>query len=137
MPFAPTTGIAILPAPHAPGRFGFGLVQTLTTACVTALFLAVLAAAPALAQSRPIPDDAKRGVMSHVQDMLVSIDGTTMRLAPGANIRDRNNFIIVPTALPAGGALADYTLDANGQVFRAWLLTEEEATRPKKKPPGQ
>lgn len=95
-----------------------------------------LFATPVLAQLRPIPDDTKRGVISHVQEMVISIDGKNLRLAPGANIRDRNNYIIVPTALPPNGALADYTVDPGGQVFRVWLLTEDEAKRPKKKPAG-
>ena len=102
-------------------------------AAVFALLLG-LAASRALAQGRPIPDDSKRGVISHVEGMVVSVDGKNLILAPGANIRDRNNFIIVPTALPPGGALADYTVDPSGQVFRVWLLTEDEARRPKKKP---
>ena len=93
-----------------------------------------LAAGSAAAQLRTIPDDTKRGVIRHVQELMVSIDGTNVLLAPGGNIRDRNNFIIVPSALPPNGALADYTVDADGQIFRVWLLTEEEAAIPKKKP---
>ena len=88
----------------------------------------------AQAQSRTIPDDSLRGVFSHVQDMLVSVDGTTHRIAAGGNIRDRSNLIIVPSALPPGGALADYILDANGQILRVWLLTDTEARRVKNKP---
>jgi len=97
--------------------------------------LALACSAPA--QTRPIPEDARRGVMSHLQEMLVSVDGNTLRMAAGGTIRDRNNLIIVPTALPPGGALADYVLDMNGQISRAWLLTEDEARRPKKRPAGQ
>ena len=91
---------------------------------------------PAAAQNlpRPIPEDSLRGSIRYAQDMVVAIDGKLLRLAPGATIRDRNNFIIVPSALPASGALADYTVDASGQVFRVWLLTAEEVARPKKKP---
>jgi hypothetical protein len=51
-------------------------------------------------------------------------------LAPGAVIRDQKNLIIVPTGLPAGGAWAGYVLDRNGQIFRVWLLTPEEQSRP-------
>lgn len=114
-----------------PRSFRFGAVLKL-------LAVAALAgtATLAAAQGRPLPDDSKRGVMRHFQEMLVSVDGTTLRLAAGGHIRDRNNMIIVPTALPPGGALADYVLDMNGQISRAWLLTEEEARRPKKKPAG-
>ncbi len=100
--------------------------------------VAVLAGAAALAgaQSRPIADDAHRGVIRHQQAMVLDVDGTLVRLAPGGTIRNRDNLIIVPTALPAEGALADYVLDLHGQISRAWLLTEEEARRRKKKPAG-
>jgi hypothetical protein len=90
----------------------------------------------ALAQLRILPEDTQRGVMAHVQDVIVSVDGKNLRLAAGGNIRDRNNLIIVPSALPPGGALAEYVLDMNGQISRAWLLTDDEARRPRKKPAG-
>jgi hypothetical protein len=111
--------------------------RTIAGACASLMASLLIATAGAWAQGRPIPDDAKRGVMSHQQDMLLSVDGATVRLAPGGTIRDSNNFIIVPSALPAGGALADYLLDMNGQVSRAWLLTADEARRPKKTPAGR
>ena len=90
----------------------------------------------AQAQLRTLPEDAQRGVIKHVQDVMLSIDGRNIRLAPAGHVRDRSNLIIIPMAIPAEGALADYVLDMNGQVFRAWLLTEEEARRPKKRPAG-
>ena len=90
-----------------------------------------LGIAGAAAQTRALPDDAERGVMQHVQGNVVTVDGRTIQLAPGATIRDRNNLIIVPTALPGEGALAEYTLDPGGQVARVWLLTPEEASRQK------
>lgn len=108
----------------------------LVQACLRLIAVAAitLAAGNVAAQLRTIPDDSKRGVIRHVQELMVSIDGKNVLMAPGGNIRDRNNFIIVPTALPPGGALVDYMLDMNGQVFRAWILSEEEARRPKKSP---
>jgi hypothetical protein len=85
----------------------------------------------AVAQFRQIPDTALRGVIRHVQSLVVSIDGTPISLSPGSNIRDTNNFIIVPTALPPAGALADYLVDVNGQIHRVWLLTPQEAAIPR------
>jgi len=91
-----------------------------------ALVPALMIGAGALAQSRAIPEDAKRGYVRHVEGMTVTVDGTAMRLAPGATIRNRRNLIIVPASLPNDGAWADYELDRNGQILRVWLLTEEE-----------
>ena len=101
---------------------------------VAAMMMAICGASAHAQMQRPIPDDAKRGVIQYLGGMMVTINESPTRLAPGANIRGQNNFIIVPSALPQGGALADYTVDSTGQVFRVWLLTAEEAARPKKIP---
>jgi hypothetical protein len=85
----------------------------------------------AAAQVRTIPAEAKRGYLRHVQEAMVSVDGASARLAPGATIRDQRNLIIVPAALPREGAWADYVEDRDGQIFRVWLLAPEERTRPK------
>ena len=82
-----------------------------------------------LAQVRSLPAAAKRGEIRHVQDMLVEIDGKRMMLAPGAQIRNAANLIIVPTALPPG-AQVKYLLDAQGMVSRVWILTRQEAAQP-------
>jgi hypothetical protein len=79
-------------------------------------------------QARSIPGEAKRGEMRHVQETIVSIDGAPRRLAPGAQIRDEANRLVVPTAVPAG-APVKYLLDAEGLVRRVWILTPEEAAK--------
>ena len=96
-----------------------------------AFALLTLAAALAAAQFRTLPNDAHRGVLRHVQENELSVDGKKMRLAPGGSIRNADNLIIVPSALPAQGALADYVLDKEGMIFRAWVLTPDEAKRPR------
>lgn len=89
---------------------------------VLLLFLPL--AAPA--QLRTIPQEAKRGEIRHLQEMLVEIDGRQQRLSPGAQIRDGANRVILPTAIPAG-ALVKYEFDAQGFVRRIWILTDQEA----------
>ncbi len=92
---------------------------------------ALLAAwmAGAAAQLRTIPADAKRGTLSHVQDMVVEIDGARARLAPGAQIRDGDNRVVLPIAVPPR-SLVKYRLDGAGQVRQAWILTPQEAAQP-------
>jgi len=97
-----------------------------------ALVLSMLAAGAALAQLRTVPRDAERGEVRHVQGMTIAIDGKERRLAPGAQIRDASNLVIVPSAIPAG-ALAKYVVDADGLVRRVWLLTPQEAAQPDKR----
>ena len=90
--------------------------------------LLLLAAPLASAQLRSIPEDARVGQIRHLQEMVVEIDGTPQQLAPGAQIRDASNRIIVPAAIPPA-TLVKYVLDAEGKVRQGWILTPEEAQR--------
>jgi len=96
-----------------------------------AIALCLLAALPiaALAQMRSIPVQAQRGVIRHLQGMLVEINGERVLLAPGAQIRDASNRGIVPSAVPPGAPVR-YLLDAQGNPFRIWLLSPAEAAQP-------
>ena len=62
--------------------------------------------------------------------MAVTVDNKAIQLAAGAVIRDQQNLIIVPMAIPGGGAWAAYNLNRDGQIFRVWLLTPDELARP-------
>src|SRR5215471_196996 len=95
--------------------------------------LSVLLSAPAVAQFRvpPIPADSQRGVIRHLKEMAVAVDDKPVQLAPAAQIRNQQNMIIIPVAIPRNGAWADYVLNTDGQIIRAWLLTPEELARPK------
>ena len=88
-----------------------------------------LFAAGAHAQTRNIPEQAKDGAITHLQDMIVSINGVAVRLAPGAQIRDQENRLVVPTAVPPGSQVK-YLLDQSGFVRQVWILTPEEARQP-------
>ena len=103
------------------------------TKLIALLICALLLPTAAMAQLRPIPDSAKRGHIAEIEGAIVEIDGTRMRLAPGAQIRNRNNMIIMPMSLPPG-TLVKYTLDGLGQIHRVWVLTREEAAAPDKTP---
>jgi len=96
----------------------------------TLLVCLCLFAAGAHAQLRSIPEQAKEGQIRHLQDMIVSIDGVAVRLAPGVQIRDRDNRLMLPTAIPAG-APVKYLLGPDGQVRQVWVLTPDEAKQKK------
>jgi hypothetical protein len=82
----------------------------------------------ASAQLRTIPQDATRGTIQHVQEMIVAIDGVQKRLAPGAQIRDGSNRVMRPVAIPSGASVK-YLLDAEGMVRQVWILTPQEAAQ--------
>ena len=90
--------------------------------------IAVFVAGTAAAQLRTIPADAERGELRHVQENVIELDGKRETLAPGAQIRDEANRIILPGAV-APGAIVKYRRDANGAVSQVWILTTEEAAR--------
>jgi hypothetical protein len=85
------------------------------------LFLPLAAAA----QLRTIPQEAKRGEIRHLQDMLVEIDGKQQRLSPGAQIRDVNNRLVLPVSLSEKSEVK-YLLDTSGLVHRVWILSAKE-----------
>jgi|RhiMetdeSRZDD1v2_1073273.scaffolds.fasta_scaffold2989875_1 hypothetical protein len=93
-----------------------------------ALITAALFAAAAFAQLRTIPPDAKRAKMSPVQERIVVLDGKREMFAPGVRIRDAQNRIIVPNALPAN-SLVKYRRDPNGAIHEVWILTPQEAAQ--------
>jgi hypothetical protein len=99
---------------------------------LAALALA-LAAANALGQAivRTLPEDARRGTLSFVQGTVVALDGKETRLAPGAQIRGANNLLVLPSHLPPK-SLVKYQMDGGGNLFRAWILSPQEAAQPDK-----
>jgi|SoiMethySBSTD1v2_1073268.scaffolds.fasta_scaffold218924_2 hypothetical protein len=90
------------------------------------LFAAYCAAAAA--QLRTIPDEAKRGVMSHIEVMTVNLNGQAVELSAGVLIRDAENRIIVPVSLPPD-SVVKYQLDAESRIRRVWILTPDEAAQ--------
>src|SRR5260221_13067564 len=92
------------------------------------VLLLAVAAGAAQAQLRSIPADAKRATLSHVEGMMVEIDGRKMQLAAGAQIRDGRNMILVPAAVPPGVAVK-YLLDSQGLIGSVWILSPQEAAQ--------
>jgi len=90
--------------------------------------LLLLVSATVLAQLRTVPANAKRGEMRHLQDMTVQIDKAQARLAPGAQIRDIHNRLVLPAAIPPG-SIVKYQADTQGMVHRVWILTPQEAAQ--------
>ena len=93
-----------------------------------ALLAAAACAQAAYAQMRSLPEDSGLGVMRHVEGMIVQIDQRLVRLAPGAQIRDAANRIVLPVAVPPGSAVR-YTLDREGFLYRVWILSPQELAR--------
>ncbi len=76
---------------------------------------------------RNFPANAMRGVLTATVYPQIVINGQTMVLAPGAKIYSRQNTIVMHSTLANTAVVVNYTIDAQGYVNRAWILTREEA----------
>lgn len=78
---------------------------------------------------RTIPVDAPRAEMDPPQGGFVLLDGTTVPMAAGAQIRDQHNRIVMPSTL-FERQLVRFKTDSAGQVSQVWILTPEEREQP-------
>ena len=74
---------------------------------------------------RGIPDGARRAKMAPPEGRYVLLDGDRFQLAPGAKIKDLHNRIVMPSRIRESMEVR-YTQDTVGNVFRIWLLPDEE-----------
>ena len=103
------------------------LATTLSLALVLALS-AVVADAQTL--TRRFPQKALRGEIAFGDPPLITVNGLPGRLSAGVRIRGLNNLIITSGTVTGARGVANYTLDAAGQVDEIWMLREDEARKP-------
>jgi hypothetical protein len=83
----------------------------------------------ALAQlARSIPAEAVRGTVTHLTELRLAVNGVPTQLSASVRIWNADNLFIVPTAIPPGSVVR-YSLDANRQIDRIWVLTRAEIER--------
>jgi hypothetical protein len=92
-----------------------------------AILLAFLAlwCCAAAAQLRTVPNEARVGTLRYLGATQVELDGQMQTLAPGAQIRDGDNRLVLPTALQEREQVR-YLRDATGLVYRVWILSAPE-----------
>jgi len=100
-------------------------MRTLHTIVLLAGFATL---ALAQVQVRTLPQEAARAQLRFLYDTTVAIDGKERRLAPGAQIRDQENRIVVPSAV-AGTVTVKYLADPDGALRQVWILTADEAAQ--------
>ena len=100
-----------------------------TIRCALGLLLALGLAATAPAQvARKFTATTLRGVITFGDFPQITLNGTAVRLSPGARVRNPANLIVNPVTLTGSQVLAHYTLDLGGtQVRDVWILTPQEA----------
>lgn len=90
-----------------------------------ALILFAFCSTIATAQLRTIPKEAVPGQLRHLEAMTVEIDGKPRSLAPGAQIRDPDNRLVLPVSLVEQTQVR-YLVDSTGMVHRVWILSAAE-----------
>ncbi|MBL8436957.1 hypothetical protein [Zoogloea sp.] len=85
--------------------------------------------ASALAGLRAIPPEAPAAVMTMLADGRVALGKRVFTISPAGQIRDANNRIVLPATL-GGSYVVRVLLAPDGQLYRAWILTAEEAAQP-------
>ena len=106
------------------------MIRTVVFRCLATLVL-VAGLAGAHAQGLPqrqLPAVGLRGETGATLPLpLIQIDGKARRLAPGAVLYDAGNRTVLHGALPPGADVY-YTVDAQGDVLRLYVLTPLEQT---------
>jgi hypothetical protein len=98
--------------------------------CFAAFLASLLLASGAFAQSlRAFPPNALRGTIEVLQSPEVALNGKPARLSASARIFGQDNLIKVPASLARQKLVVNYTLDGQGFVREAWVLTESEAAK--------
>ncbi|GAB4397060.1 MAG: hypothetical protein OHK0048_04060 [Rhodoferax sp.] len=82
------------------------------------------------AQIRPIPANARRGVLRVTQPPWVLLDGEPAQLSPGARIVDTDNRLVLSASLVGQDLAVAYRTDMLGLVHQVWLLSVTEAQAP-------
>ncbi len=113
------------------------LPSTLLYTILSAIAEAAMAPAPdpllieTATLSRTLPPEARQGVMlPPAGDGFLTIDGRQWPLAPAAQIRSRQNLIVMPMQIENPVEVV-YLTDAAGAVYRVWMLTQNEASTPR------
>ena len=97
-----------------------------------ALVAAALAfsAGPSAAQlQRQFPATALRGVLVVTQPPEALMNGTAVRLAPGARIRGTDNLLQLSATLVGQKLPVHYTRDGYGNLLDVWILTPGEGAK--------
>ena len=89
------------------------------------LLLLLAIALPAAAQLRTIPKEASYGQIRHLQAMVVELNGKQAQLSPGAQIRDADNRLVLPSSLTEKSVVR-FLVDGAGLVHRVWILSPQE-----------
>jgi hypothetical protein len=92
-----------------------------------ALLASVLVAISAAhAQTRPIPAQARTGILALGVFPEASLDGKPIRLGAGARVFDRRNLIATPASIKDARHFVAFVTGPQNEIVTAWILTDAE-----------
>ena len=88
---------------------------------------------PGLGLSRPFPEAALRGTLSINTASEATLNGKTIRMAPGMRLFSPQNTLVMAHTVLGQTFKVNYVLEAStGMLHAAWILSEAEAAKPLK-----
>jgi hypothetical protein len=117
----PTIEPPLHPASVKPLRL---FVQVLAALLLS--LLVALAATPAEAQVRRIPEGARLATLKLGVFPDAVLNGKPVKLGPGARIYNQDNIIVVPSSLKDVSNVVAYVTGSLGEVVEVWILKDAE-----------
>ncbi|MBI5786665.1 MAG: hypothetical protein HZA64_14525 [Rhodocyclales bacterium] len=78
---------------------------------------------------RTLPENTIKGEMQVFSPTSASVDGQMKMLAPGVQIRDPFNTVVLPGQI-RDAVPVRYQTDMSGAISRVWILSQREAAQP-------
>lgn len=78
---------------------------------------------------RTLPENTTKGAMQVFSPTSAAVDGQMKLLAPGVQIRDPFNTVVLPGQIRELVPVR-YQMDVSGAISRVWILSQREAAQP-------
>ena len=111
--------------------------QKLFAAVACALLCSTLSVSaqvqPGLGGMRTFPDAAQRGTLTLNTASEATLNGRTIRLAPGMRLLSPQNTLVMMHTVLGQSYKVNYVIEnSTGMLITAWILTQGEAEQPRK-----
>ncbi|MBV7428153.1 hypothetical protein KW843_15500 [Acidovorax sp. sif1233] len=109
------------------------IVAGLACALVYAALPATAQVQPGLGGMRTFPDAALRGTLTLNTVSEATLNGRTIRMAPGMRLLSPQNTLVMAHTVLGQSYKVNYVIEnSTGMLITAWILTQGEAEQPRK-----
>ncbi|RKR24817.1 hypothetical protein C8C93_0015 [Acidovorax sp. 93] len=119
-----------LTSPTAPAR---KLIAAVACALLCGTLPVSAQVQPGLGGMRTFPDAAQRGTLTLNTASEATLNGRTIRLAPGMRLLSPQNTLVMMHTVLGQSYKVNYVIEnSTGMLITAWILTQGEAEQPRK-----